>query len=371
MTSSHPAVEPQSFPWLDPSIYSFALGIEAGGATWLSGQTSSAFDGSLGRVVCVGDGVEQARTAWEKVAAVADASAHPLGECSELVEYLTAEGLIQRDGIEAARPVDLRASTVVVESLVRPTAVVEIEVVTGATEGLVRLPQIMPVSDSGEVAHPGDFVGQCRWVLEEAARMLAAHGLDLSHVVRTVQQTTPATRSEYRATSRARRELLGPVFPASTGLLVSALAHPDPAVLVALDVWASSLPKSVVNPGWDAFDLLTFTPATRAGDVLFISGTTAWDAETNNNVAPDDVGAQAEFVYGQIAKVCEAAGGSLEDLVKTIEYITPPAVAGYREVSAVRESMMGRPLPASTGVVVHSLLSKEWLIEVEAVAVLR
>ena len=36
----------------------------------------------------------------------------------------------------------------------------------------------------------------------------------------------------------------------------------------------------------------------------------------------------------------------------------------------MRENVLGRPFPASTGVVINSLLSRDWLIEVEAVAVL-
>ena len=81
-------------------------------------------------------------------------------------------------------------------------------------------------------------------------------------------------------------------------------------------------------------------------------------------------GGGKRFVYDQIGQVLRAAGGDLNDLVKTIEYITPPALAGYRDVDRVRREVLGRPFPASTGVVVDALLSRSWMIEVEAVAVL-
>ena len=45
-------------------------------------------------------------------------------------------------------------------------------------------------------------------------------------------------------------------------------------------------------------------------------------------------------------------------------------MAGYREVAALRKRLLGRPFPASTGVVVGGLLSPSWLIEVEALALL-
>jgi len=68
------AVEGVVFPWLDPSRYSFALGIEAGGATWLAGQTASRHDPASGRVVSGGSVAEQAHICWDKIEAVLDAA---------------------------------------------------------------------------------------------------------------------------------------------------------------------------------------------------------------------------------------------------------------------------------------------------------
>ncbi len=368
------AVEPAAFPWLQASRYSFALGVEAGGATWLSGHTASRFDPDRERVVVSGDAAAQAVVCWDKVATLLEAAGRGPGDCTELIEYVTPPGLVQRAAIEASRPVGLPGadrlgvSTVVVESLVRPDAVLEVEVVAGGPAGLIRLPQILPVDAAGEVMAPGDFVGQSRWVLEEAGRQLEARGLGLGHVVRTNQHSTAATRHLYRATAADRRALLGPVFPASTGLLVPVLPHPE--ALVALDVWASADPKQAVRYAPEAYERLTFGPAVAAGGLLFISGTAAWDPAAGGTVAPGDIAVQAEFVFDQIAAVCRAAGTSIDRLVKVIEYVAPAGVERYREVGRIRERVLGRPLPASTGVVVSGLLGADWLIEVEAVAVL-
>ncbi|MDG2114693.1 MAG: RidA family protein [Actinomycetota bacterium] len=362
------AVEGVDFPWLDPSRYSFALGIEAAGTAWLAGQTASRHDATTGRVVSGGSATEQADVCWDKIEAVLAAAGRGLGDCTEVVEYLTPDGLAARSEVDAARRTTGAASTVVVDALVRPDALIEVEVVAGGPDRQVRLPQLLPIGLDGSIVAPGDLVGQCEWVLEEAGRQLDGLGLGLEHVVRTVQQTTPATRTDYRATAEARRRLLGPAFPASTGILTSTLPHPD--VLVALDVWASSAPKEVVRHAEDAYSSLTFSPATVADSIVYVSRTTAWDPATGGTVGEGDIGAQAEFVYDQIRQVLEAAGGGIDDLVKTIEYVTPAALAGYRDVNTVRERVLGRPFPASTGVAVNSLLSRDWLIEVEAVAVL-
>ncbi len=375
------AISPSRFPWLDPSKYSFSLGVEAAGTAWLSGQTASVHrtdvhrtdvhstDGhSAGRVVVEGDPATQAALCWEKIGAVLEGSGRTPEDCTELVEYLTSTGLQQREAIAATRPTARAASTMVVESLVRPDAHVELEVVAGGPAGQIRLPQVLPLDEAGDIVAPGDLVGQSAFVLEQALRLLADEGLDGSNIVRVVQATTPATRSQYRGTAEARRRLLGPVFPSSTGVLTSALPHPD--ALVALDVWASPHPKTVVPHAVDAYRDLTFAPAVVAGDVVYISGTTAWNPETGDTVGPGDMAAQAEYIYDQIDQVCRAAGGSISDVVKTIEYVTPEGLDQYRVAGPIRQRMFDQPLPASTGVVVAGLLSRQWVIEVEAVAVL-
>lgn len=365
-------ITPESFPWLDTSRYSFSPGIEASGAAWLAGQTAGAYDTESGRVTVRGDGAQQASVCWAKVEAVLDAAGRDVSDCSEVTEYITAAGAPERDAIAAQRPHGLGAavggvhpSTFVVESLVRPEALVEVEVVAGQVDGLVHVPQVVPIDDDGNVVLPGDFVGQCEWALEEAGRRLEPHGMDLSNVVRIVQQTTPATRRQYNETAEARRRLLSPLFPSSTGLLMGQLPHPD--ALVALDVWASAHPKTVVPYQPEAYSTLTFSPAVEAGGLLFISGTTAFNMSTGETVAEGDIGGQAEFVYGEIAAICEMAGTSIDNLVKTVEYVTPEGIDGYRAVGDVRQRVLGRPFPASTGVVVAGLLSRRWLIEVEAV----
>lgn len=365
------AVVPDEFPWLDTSRYSFSPAIDARGATWAAGQTAGVFDDDAGRIVVAGGAGAQASLCWDKVSAVLAAADQTPADCSELVEYVTPAGLADHDAIVAARPPGASAAataTVVVDSLVRPEAMVEIEVVAGQSPGLARIPQVLPIDADGAVVAPGDFVAQCEWVLEEAGRRLADRGLSLADVVKVVQQTTPTTRRQYGDTGEARRRLLAPEFPSSTGVLVSALPHPE--ALVALDVWASSEPKQVVPYATDAYASLTFSPAVSAGGLVFISGTTAWDPATNDTVAPGDIAGQAEYIYDQIAQVCTAAGTSIDRLIKTIEYVAPDGLDRYREVGRIRERVLGRPFPASTGVVVAGLLSRKWMIEVEAVALL-
>ena len=83
-----------------------------------------------------------------------------------------------------------------------------------------------------------------------------------------------------------------------------------------------------------------------------------------------DVVAQAEYTYANVLKVVEAAGGGPENLVKTIEYVTPAALERYREVGKSRSKLLSEPYPASTGIICEALLRPEMLIEVDPLAVL-
>ena len=59
-----------------------------------------------------------------------------------------------------------------------------------------------------------------------------------------------------------------------------------------------------------------------------------------------------------------AAGGGPQNLVKTIEYVTPAALECYRGVADVRSKLLREPWPASTGLVCEALLRPQMLIEV-------
>ena len=91
--------------------------------------------------------------------------------------------------------------------------------------------------------------------------------------------------------------------------------------------------------GWP--DHLTFSAAARVGNQLFISGMTALGPD-GRIVAPGDICAQARYIYlEKILPVLRAAGGDLEHVVETVEYVT--TFDGYKETAAVRREVFGGP----------------------------
>jgi enamine deaminase RidA (YjgF/YER057c/UK114 family) len=99
--------------------------------------------------------------------------------------------------------------------------------------------------------------------------------------------------------------------------------------------------------------------------LLFISGLVSVDA-SGHLVGRGDLGAQADQVYANLAAVLGSQGASLEHVVKITTFVKDGV---DRAPLRGRRTFPDHALPASTGVVVSSLVDPEWLLEVEAVAV--
>jgi enamine deaminase RidA (YjgF/YER057c/UK114 family) len=383
------ALKPIRFPWYRYDRYSFSLGLELGGRAFLSGHTASAFDPVAGRMRVMGGMAEQVRTAYAKIAAILEAAGQTLADVVRIVEYVTATGIEHYAEAAAVRDEVLgenrpAVNTVVVKSLLRPEGLIEIEVTAGRVEGgalaapgvaaaressgVVYLSSILPLDDAGDVVGPGDVVAQTRAIYARAGRVLSALGLGLDRVVKTLDYLTPAALPAYKHTGRVRKEYLGPVYPGAAGIVMPRLPHPK--AMMQVDFVAARDVPVAVNPGWKRYGKLTYSPAVRAGNLLFMSGQGSLDPETEQVVHDGDVVAQAEYTYQNVLDVVSAAGGGPECLVKTVEYITAAALPRYRGVADVRTRLLREPYPASTGVVCEALLRPEMQIEIDPFAVL-
>ncbi|MBI3328850.1 MAG: hypothetical protein HYZ81_19370 [Nitrospinae bacterium] len=390
------ALEPAYFPFFDYKGYSFSLGLETPEAVWLSGHTASRYAADHGRIVVEGDIVAQSRVAYEKIATILQAAGLSLHDVVRTVDYVPIEGIadyartaeLRRELFGAQPPV---TSTVVVNRLLRPTALIEIEVV--ASPGGSALTETAPSVDAmhralgrwvGDVVYlgaqlplkpgmaesvaRGDIVSQARQIYENAGRLLRASGLGWEHVVKTVEFLPPAGLAQYRETGHIRREYLGPRFPAATGIIMPHLTHPN--ALLQVDFVASRLPKEIINPGWSRYEKLTYLPAVKAGNLLFLAGQGALNPETQVVEHVGDIVGQTRYVYANLMRVLQAAGAGPEAVVKAVEFVTPAALPRYRETADLRREFFQPPYPAATGIVCEALLRPEMLIEVDAWAVL-
>jgi len=105
---------------------------------------------------------------------------------------------------------------------------------------------------------------------------------------------------------------------------------------------------------------------TGSGRMVFVSGQVALD-EQGNLVGPGDIAAQTEQVFANLGRALEAAGAGFEQVVKLNYYLTD--VGGLATIRAIRDRHLPADRPASTLVEVKGLFRPEFLIEVEAVAI--
>jgi enamine deaminase RidA (YjgF/YER057c/UK114 family) len=105
-----------------------------------------------------------------------------------------------------------------------------------------------------------------------------------------------------------------------------------------------------------------------AGNIVFLRGQVGQDLETAESVGAGDVAAQAERAMANIALLLEEAGARLEDICRITVYLTDVRhrEAAYRVIGRHLKGVF----PVSTGVVVSALARPEWLVEVEATAVI-
>lgn len=105
-----------------------------------------------------------------------------------------------------------------------------------------------------------------------------------------------------------------------------------------------------------------------AGGVVYLRGQIGQDLDTRESVGIGDVEAQAEKAMANIDMLLREVGSRLEDIVKIVVYLTD---IRYREPVY---RTMGRWLkgvyPVSTGLVVDALARPEWLVEIDATAVI-
>jgi enamine deaminase RidA (YjgF/YER057c/UK114 family) len=99
-----------------------------------------------------------------------------------------------------------------------------------------------------------------------------------------------------------------------------------------------------------------------AQTTLYLAGQVAYD-EKGNPAHRGDFAAQARAVFQAVKAQVEAGGGTMQSIVKINTYVTD--IRHRAELVPVREEFLG----ASTLVAVAALAHPDWLIEVEAVAV--
>ena len=104
------------------------------------------------------------------------------------------------------------------------------------------------------------------------------------------------------------------------------------------------------------------------GTMVFVRGQIGQNLDTSESVAIGDAAGQAEQAMSNIKMLLDEAGSKLEHITKITIYIVDPR---YREaVYKVVGRWLKGVFPVSTGIVVSALARPEWVVEIDAIAVI-
>lgn len=123
-------------------------------------------------------------------------------------------------------------------------------------------------------------------------------------------------------------------------------------------------PKGLASPhGY------THVVTVKPGKLVFISGQVAMDAQ-GHLVGKDDLRAQTKQVFENLKTALAAAGATFDDVTKITWYVKGYAPQNLSTLREVRDSYVNKEHPpASTLVGVASLFQDDYMLEVDAVAV--
>lgn len=124
--------------------------------------------------------------------------------------------------------------------------------------------------------------------------------------------------------------------------------------------------KSIIQTDAAPEAIGTYSQAVKAGDTVYLSGQIPLDPETME-VVSGDFADKTRRVFENLRAVCEAAGGSLQDIVKLNIYMTD--LANFATVNEVMATYFQEPYPARAAIGVAAL-PKGVPVEMDAVMVI-
>ena len=121
--------------------------------------------------------------------------------------------------------------------------------------------------------------------------------------------------------------------------------------------------KSIISTAGAPAAIGTYSQAVRTGNTVYISGQIPLDPETMELVG-DEFPVQCERVFENLKAVAEAAGGSLQDMLKLTIYLVD--LGNFAQVNETMARYIAEPYPARAAIGV-SALPKDVKLEIEAI----
>ena len=114
-------------------------------------------------------------------------------------------------------------------------------------------------------------------------------------------------------------------------------------------------------------DIVGYSRAVKIGNIIEITGTVAAD-DNSMLVGGDSPYEQAKFIIQKIEKVLKKAGASLKDVVRTRMFVTD--ISRWKEYGKAHGEFFKDIKPCTSMIEVKGLIAPEYLIEIEATAII-
>jgi enamine deaminase RidA (YjgF/YER057c/UK114 family) len=114
-------------------------------------------------------------------------------------------------------------------------------------------------------------------------------------------------------------------------------------------------------------DIVGYSRAVRIGNIIEVTGTVASD-ENGNVLGKGDAYEQTKFIYQRIEKILDQAGASMKDVVRVRMFVTD--ISRWQEYGKAHSEFFKEIKPCNTMVEVSALIEPDYLIEIEATAIL-
>lgn len=114
-------------------------------------------------------------------------------------------------------------------------------------------------------------------------------------------------------------------------------------------------------------DIVGYSRAVRIGNLVEVTGTVAVDE--NNNLVGNNAYEQTTYILQKIESVLKQAGASMQDVIRTRMFVTD--IAQWEQYGKAHGEFFKEIKPCTSMIEVKGLISPEYLVEIEATAVLQ
>ena len=128
----------------------------------------------------------------------------------------------------------------------------------------------------------------------------------------------------------------------------------------------SNYPRTLISSGSVYEPRVGYSRAVRAGDFVFVAGTTAGAPE--GAIGGNDPAEQTREIFRRVAVALEQAGATFGDVVRTRIYLRN--IGDFEAVGAIHGEIFGEIRPAATAIEVSGLAADDMLVEIDVDAII-